>query len=106
MYSISMLEAQASGLFVVQKLDPENVCQIKDGINGKVFTENHEFGEMISKIKNLTSSERTELKRTVRDSVKDRNADTIARYLLDLYALAIERRKKGITYRQLREDNE
>ncbi|MEG2144772.1 MAG: glycosyltransferase, partial [Oscillospiraceae bacterium] len=106
MYSISMLEAQASGLFVVQKLDPENVCQIKDGVNGKTFVTDREFGGILDSLQALTPSQRAELKFTVRDSVKDRNPDTIAKYLLDLYQLAIERRKKGITFRQLREDTE
>ena len=106
MYSISMLEAQASGLYVIQKLDPENACQIKVGINGEIFNSDEEFAQIIENLRKMTPQEREQHRETVRESVKDRSSDTIADYLLELYNLALSRRKKGITYRNLREDNE
>ena len=89
MYSISILEAQASGLPVVQYLDPDNIDQIKVGVNGFLFENPEQFKEIINKLYDLSDKEKAEFKRTVRDSVKDRNSDSIAKYLLDLYKLAI-----------------
>lgn len=56
MYSISMLEAQASGLPVVQWLDPDNIDQIKVGVNGYLFETAEEFGRIIHQLADVTPS--------------------------------------------------
>lgn len=92
MYSISMLEAQASGLPVVQRLDPDNIDQIKVGVNGYLFETAEEFGEIIRKLRALDPDQQKQLKETVRLSVQERSSDSIAQYLLDLYQQAINKR--------------
>ena len=92
MYSISMLEAQASGLPVVQRLDPDNADQIQVGVNGFLFETNEQFGEIMHKLYNMTEDEQKTLSESVRDSVKERSSDGIAKYLLDLYQQAIDKR--------------
>lgn len=93
MYSISMLEAQASGLPVVQWLDPDNVDQIKVGVNGYLFETAEEFGRIIHQLAAVTPEQRIELAKRVRDSVKERSSDSIANYLLDLYQQAINKHR-------------
>jgi len=91
MYSISMLEAQASGLPVIQLLDPDNADQIKVGVNGYLFENEAQFGEIIEKLYKLTPDEQIALKATVRESIQDRSSDSIAKYLLELYQKAINK---------------
>ena len=91
MYSISMLEAQASGLPVVQHLDPDNVDQIKVGENGYLFETPEEFGEIMKKLQGLSPEARKAMSAKVRNSVSERSSDSIARYLLDLYQKAIDK---------------
>ncbi len=91
MYSISMLEAQASGLPVVQLLDPENADQIKVGVNGYLFETEDQFGEIIDMLYHLNDEQRKALKNTVRESIQDRSSDSIAKYLLELYQKAINK---------------
>jgi 1,2-diacylglycerol 3-alpha-glucosyltransferase len=95
MYSISMLEAQASGLPVIQRFDPKNVDQIKVGVNGWLFHSSEEFGLILRELSSMGSQEKEAMKMVVRDSIKERSSVGIANYLLELYRLAIERRKNG-----------
>ncbi len=91
MYSISMLEAQASGLPVVQRLDPDNIDQIKVGVNGFLFESAEEFGQIMKKLHDLTPEAHKTLSESVRESVRERSSDSIAKYLLDLYQKAINK---------------
>lgn len=91
MYSISMLEAQASGLPVVQRLDPDNIDQIKVGVNGFLFESGEEFGQIMKKLHDLTPEEHKALSNSVRESVRERSSDSIAKYLLGLYQKAINK---------------
>ncbi|MEG2174242.1 MAG: glycosyltransferase [Oscillospiraceae bacterium] len=95
MYSISMLEAQASGLPVIQRLDPENKDQIQVGINGWLFESAEQFGTLVHTLQSKSPVEKRELRTSVRESVRERGEDSIAQYLLDLYELAIERHRKA-----------
>lgn len=45
--SISMLEAMASGLYVLQRLDIYNKNQISVGVNGALYTTAAEFGSLV-----------------------------------------------------------
>lgn len=92
MYSISMLEAQASGLPVIQRLDPDNIDQIKVGVNGFLFETPEQFGEIMKKLHDLTEDEHRALSASVRESVRERSSDSIAKYLLELYQKAINKR--------------
>lgn len=90
MYSISMLEAMASGLPVVQKLDPDNIDQIKTGVNGFIYQSEQEMAAILREIKSLDSDRRAALTASVIESVKERNSDGIAAYMLELYSRAIQ----------------
>jgi 1,2-diacylglycerol 3-alpha-glucosyltransferase len=94
-YSISMLEAQASGLPVIQRFDPENIDQIKVGVNGWLFHSAVEFGEILMSLHAMTVEDQKVLQQTVRESIKERSSINIANYLMDLYQTAIERKKSG-----------
>ena len=89
----ALMEAQASGLPVVQWLDPDNVDQIKVGVNGYLFETAEEFGRIIHQLAAVTPEQRIELAKRVRDSVKERSSDSIANYLLDLYQQAINKHR-------------
>lgn len=91
MYSISMLEAQASGLPVVQSLDPDNIDQIKVGINGYLFESSEQFGDIMHKLKAISPEQQKALAAKVRESVRERSSDGIAKYLLELYQQAINK---------------
>ena len=93
MYSISMLEAQASGLPVIQLLDPDNADQIKVGVNGYLFENEQQFVEIIEKLYAMSPEEQTAFKAIVRESIQDRSSDSIAEYLLELYQKAINKYK-------------
>lgn len=93
MYSISMLEGMAAGLPAVQRLDPDNRDQIKDGVNGFVFESGKEMADTLRKVRDMSAEERTALTASVIDSVKERNSDGIADYMLGLYQSAIKARK-------------
>ena len=95
-YSISMLEAQASGLYVLQKYDIKNSYQTREGINGELFRDGKEFREIVHKLKSMTPEERELLGEKVRSSVKERSSSSIAKSMSELYELAIERKKMGI----------
>lgn len=104
MYSISMLEAQASGLPVLQRLDPDNVDQIKEGVNGYLFETEGEFGRLVNMLAAMSADEKANMRQKVRESVAERSSVGIAKYLLELYNLAIERRRGGICPKALKSE--
>ena len=56
--SISMLEAMASGLYVIQRLDIYNKNQIVEGENGHTFTKPEEFGALVREESSFTPEQR------------------------------------------------
>ena len=95
-YSISMLEAQATGLYVLQKYDIKNSYQTREGVNGELFSDGKEFAAIVDKLRNMSEEERETLSEKVRSSVKERSSSSIAKSMTELYKLAIERKKLGI----------
>lgn len=91
MYSISMLEGMASGLPVVQILDPENRDQIQVGVNGWIYETGEELAGYLRMIRDLSPEEKTALKASVRASVADKSSVRIAQFMLELYQKAIDR---------------
>ncbi len=88
MHSISMLEGMASGLPVLQRRDPENQEQIKGGKNGYIFETAEEMGERLREIAAMSPGQKMMLKKSVAATVADQNSTEIARFMLDIYALA------------------
>lgn len=60
MNSISMLEAMASGLYVVQRLDIYNREQISSGVNGEVYETVDEMEALLREEEALNAQQRTE----------------------------------------------
>ncbi|MEG0339541.1 MAG: glycosyltransferase, partial [Oscillospiraceae bacterium] len=58
MNSISMLEAMASGLYVLQRLDIYNKAQISKGENGDIFNSAAELAVLIKEEASLNANER------------------------------------------------
>ncbi len=85
MYSISMLEGMASGLPVISRYDPENAGQIQVGINGFIYHDENEMYSYLKKIRDMSSEERLELRKSVRQSVENSGAADLANYLLGVY---------------------
>lgn len=60
--SISMLEGEAAGLPVLQRLDPVNANQVIEGDNGYLFNSAEELGLKLRKIKNMSREDLLALK--------------------------------------------
>ena len=83
--SISMLEGMATGLPVLQRNDPLNADQVRNGINGYVFNNAQEMGDFLRQIKAKTPEELDILKKSVITSVKSSGAEDLANYVLTVY---------------------
>lgn len=83
--SISMKEAMAMGLPVLQILDRLNEDQVIDGINGYVFEDAKGLAKHIKTVKNMPKDELKSLKQRVSDSVHNADCNTLANYIEELY---------------------
>lgn len=101
MHSISMLEGMASGLPVLQRQDPENKGQILGGVNGYIFESAEEMGERMREIADMNPGQKMMLKKSVAATVSGQNSTEIARFMLDIYALAAEELEKEIAARRI-----
>lgn len=88
MNSISMLEAMASGLFVLQRLDVFNKAQIQPGINGNTYQTASELAVLIKEQSALTQSERMERRGTVTAFTKRYGPDEFITNVLNVYERA------------------
>lgn len=93
MNSISMLEAMASGLPILQRYDELNADQISSGVNGYLFHTAGEMSEKLLEIRALSTDELSKLKNRVSDSVRSRGGIDLANYMLDVYEKASLDRK-------------
>jgi len=83
--SISMLEGMATGLPVLQRLDPLNADQVREGVNGFVFDDAVSMAEKLREVKSKSPEELDILKRSVIASVKRSGAEDLANYMLTVY---------------------
>lgn len=83
--SISMLEGMATGLPVLQRLDPLNADQVREGVNGFVFDSAESMAEKLREVKNKSPEDLEVLKRSVIGSVKRSGAEDLANYMLSVY---------------------
>ena len=86
--SISMLEGMAAGLPVLQRRDPINADQIKDGENGWSFDSPEEMAELLRKFRDMPEAEKQQLKESTRQSIMDAGCTALADRTLHIYDLA------------------
>ena len=97
MNSISLLEATASGLYAVTRLDPNNTDQIISGQNGEVYTSPKEFEAHIRRYAALPQAEKIALRAQVeKHAVKYGRSEFIIK-ILNVYIRALlNNGKRGI----------
>lgn len=93
MNSISMLEAMAMGLPVLQRMDEINKDQILEGKNGYIFTTEDEMYKHLKRLSRLSEEEYNKIKFEVNETVSQKDEKGIAQKELDVYKKAIERGK-------------
>lgn len=91
MNSISLLEATASGLYAVQRLDVYNRDQIKSGVNGDVFNTVEEFAEIVNQQVALSAKEKKQRKLDVSAYATRYGPKEFTQAILNVYNLALAR---------------
>lgn len=86
--SISMLEGMAAGLPVLQRRDPINADQIRDGENGWSFDSPQEMAELLRKFRDMPVEEKQQLKDSTRQSIMNAGCTALADRTLHIYDLA------------------
>lgn len=94
--SISMLEGMATGLPVLQIIDPLNEGQIRDNVNGFIFTDAQDMADKIRLLQDMPPQEREKLKESTRESVRHSGTVDLANYVLEVYRGAITKTKPRI----------
>ncbi len=95
MHSISMLEAMATGLPALIKLDPPNKDQIKPGINGYQWKDQDEFKEIFNQVLNYSPEEHRKFKEAVLKYSAENDRFSQAEKLIDIYQKAIDDKKNN-----------
>ena len=93
-HSISTLEAMASGLYVLQRLDELNRGQIIEGVNGNIFNSSIEFAFYINEYIKLTQSERILKSDKVVESTKQYGEKEFGEAVIEVYKSAIKKATK------------
>ena len=88
MMSIALLEAQAMGLPVLQRLDQQSINQVIDQVNGFVYTSAADFGTHLKTFGQLSSLEWHDWQTRCRNHVAHQGAEDLANRLLELYRQA------------------
>ena len=89
MNSISMLEAMASGLYVLQRLDIYNKNQIEAGENGETFTSSKEFGALVSAQAAMTAEQKAQRRERVTAFTNRYGKKEFVAQVLNVYERAI-----------------
>ncbi|MCI2047871.1 MAG: glycosyltransferase [Faecalibacterium sp.] len=92
--SISMLEAMASGLYVLQRLDVYNRRQITDGENGAHFETQTEFAALAQEEAALSPAARLARRAAVTQATKRYGPKEFLKAVTDVYARAIAEYRK------------
>lgn len=96
MHSISMLEAMASGLPALIKLDLPNKDQITPGVNGYQWDTKEDFKELFNRIISLSDEEMLQLKESTLNYAKENDNFKQAAELIEIYKEAIKIREEKI----------
>lgn len=87
--SISMLEAMASGLYVLQRLDIYNKNQITVGVNGALYTNAAEFGALVKEQAALDPAARQQRRRSVTGSTQQYGREEFIAAVVNVYERAM-----------------
>ncbi len=90
--SMSFLEAIACGLPVLVKEDKEKFVyhMIRSGVNGFGYTDEESFSGYLKKFLTFSAADKAKLRKIVRDSLKKRDPDMMARFTENTYLQAIK----------------
>lgn len=91
MNSISMLEAMAMGLPVLQRMDEVNKDQILEGKNGYIFFNENDMYKHLKKLSEYTEDEYKKIRFEVEETVCQKDETGIAKKELEVYEKAMER---------------
>ena len=94
MNSISMLEAMASGLYVMQRLDLYNKDQITQGVNGDFFSTKEEFAALCREQAELSPQQKTNRRLMVETESQKYGKEEFAQRVLDVYQRAMSEFKE------------
>ncbi len=89
MNSIAMLEASASGLYVLQRLDIYNKDQITPGVNGNLFTTDSEFATLVKEQGNLSTEQKQSRRTSVTRYSQKYGKEEFIRAVMNVYDRAI-----------------
>lgn len=99
--SISMLEAMASGLYVLQRLDIYNKDQIREGVNGSLFTTGPEFAHLLEEHLALSAEERQARRAAVTQSTRAYGTKEFTEAVVNVYERALyEYEEKHIKHKK------
>lgn len=91
MNSISMLEAMAMGVPVLQRIDEVNKDQIEEGKNGYLFTNEKELYNHLKRLSTMTDEQYGKVRFMTHETVSEKDELGIAKKALEAYEKAIER---------------
>ncbi len=91
MNSISMLEAMAMGLPVLQRMDEINKDQILEGKNGYIFYDEKDMYKHLKNLSKLNDEQYRKIKFEVEETVSQKDEKGIAKKELEVYKKAMER---------------
>lgn len=87
--SISMLEGMCSGLPVLQRTDPLNADQVRNGDNGFVFDNAQQMADELRNIRNMDEEDMHRFRQSVTESIRNSGAKTLAQNTLNVYQKAM-----------------
>lgn len=88
--SISMLEGMCSGLPVLQRTDPLNADQVRDGKNGFNFDSPEEMVQKLREIRTMDADALAAFKQSVIDSIRENGAKALASRILTVYQRVVK----------------
>lgn len=100
--SISMLEGMSAGLPVLQRTDPLNAGQVRDGDNGYTFDSAADMADKLRKIQAMTPEESAAFHRRVSEEMRHSGAVDLASRVLAVYQDIIGRADSEPSDRRLR----